>query len=109
MCNLSVATSRQWTDKAGARQEETEWHRVTVWGKQAESCAKYLTKGASVCVEGRLRTSSYEKDGVKHYKTEIVADHVHFLSGKGGGRPAQTEPSAEPQQDAWPTDDDIPF
>ena len=70
VCNLSVATSEQWKDKqTGQKQEKTEWHRVTVWGEQAENCGKYLAKGRMVYVEGKLQTRSYEKDGVKQVLT----------------------------------------
>lgn len=86
VCRLSVATTRVWTNKStNEKQQETEWHRITVWGKQAEHCEKYLAKGRQVYVEGRLRTSSYDKEGQKHYSTEIVADIVQFLGGKGDG------------------------
>ena len=85
LCNLRIATTDVYKDKAGVRQEKTEWHRVTVWGDQAENCNKYLAKGRSVYVEGRLQTRSYDKDGQKHYATDIVADRVVFLGSGGGG------------------------
>ena len=85
LCNLRIATTEVYKDKAGQRQEKTEWHRVTVWGDQAENCNKYLAKGRSVYVEGRLQTRSYDKDGQKHYATDIVADRVVFLGSGGGG------------------------
>ena len=85
LCNLRIATTDVYKDKAGQRQEKTEWHRVTVWGDQAENCNKYLAKGRSVYVEGRLQTRSYDKDGQKHYATDVVADRVVFL-GSGGRR-----------------------
>ncbi|MBK8261598.1 MAG: single-stranded DNA-binding protein [Nannocystis sp.] len=85
VCKLAVATSRRYLNKRTNEQvEETEWHRITVWGKQAEHCNTYLTKGRQVYVEGRLRTSSYDKDGQKHYSTEIVAEVVQFIGGAGG-------------------------
>jgi single-strand DNA-binding protein len=84
LCNLRIATTDVYKDKGGQRQEKTEWHRVTVWGDQAENCSKYLSKGRSVYVEGRLQTRSYDKDGQKHYATDVVADRVVFL-GSGGG------------------------
>ena len=87
LCNLRIATTDVYKDKAGQKQEKTEWHRVTVWGDQAENCNKYLAKGRSVYVEGRLQTRSYDKDGQKHYATDIVADRVVFL-GSGGGASA---------------------
>ena len=85
LCNLRIATTEVYKDKSGVRQEKTEWHRVTVWGDQAENCNKYLAKGRSVYVEGRLQTRSYDKDGQKHYATDIVADRVVFLGSGGGG------------------------
>ena len=84
--NLVLATSEQWTDKSsGERQEKTEWHRIVIFGRMAENCEKYLSKGRQVYVEGRLQTRSYEKEGQTHYMTEIVANTVQFLGGKGGG------------------------
>src|SRR4051794_14283021 len=86
LCNLRIATTEVFKDKSGQKQEKTEWHRVTVWGDQAENCNKYLAKGRSVYIEGRLQTRSYDKDGQKHYATDVVADKVVFLgSGSGGG------------------------
>jgi single-strand DNA-binding protein len=85
VCKLNIATSRKYTNKANEMVEETEWHRVSVWGKQAEHCNNFLTKGRQVYVEGRLRTSSYDKEGQKHYTTEIVADTVQFIGGRGEG------------------------
>ncbi len=85
VCRLAVATSRRYLNKRSNEMvEETEWHRITVWGKTAEHCNTYLTKGRQVYVEGRLKTTSYEKEGQRHYSTEIVADNVQFLSGGGG-------------------------
>lgn len=87
VANFSVATSDRWTDKnSGQQQERTEWHRIVVWGKQGENCGKYLKKGRSVYIEGRLQTREYPdpKDpSQKRYTTEIVATAVQFL---GGGR-----------------------
>jgi single-strand DNA-binding protein len=108
VCNLSVAT-----DEYGGKDKEkrTEWHRVTVWGEQAESCAKYLTKGREVYVEGRLQTRSYEKDGQKHYATDIVAHDVKFLGGKPNGERTEKAPPSQSAPASQPTgaDDDIPF
>lgn len=87
LCNLRLATTDVWKDKSGARQEQTEWHRIVVFGPQAEHCSKYLAKGSEVCIEGSLQTRSYEKEGQKHYATDIKAQHVTFL---GGGK-AQTD------------------
>lgn len=81
---LRVATNERWTDKEGNKQEKTEWHTVVVWGRQAENCERYLGKGREVYVEGRLETRNWEdQTGQKRYKTEIIANTVQFLSGRG--------------------------
>lgn len=81
---LSVATSENWVDKEGHKQERTEWHRIVVWGKLAEICGKHLSKGRQVYVEGRLQTRSWEdQQGQKKYSTEIVANTVQFLGAPG--------------------------
>ncbi|MFO7564142.1 MAG: single-stranded DNA-binding protein [Enhygromyxa sp.] len=87
VASLNVATTRKWRNKqTNELVEETEWHRISVFGPQAEHCNNYLSKGRQVYVEGRLRTRSYEdKDGVKKYATEIIADTVQFLGGRGEG------------------------
>ena len=117
VCEFRVATNESWTDRNGQRQDRTEWHRVVVWGKRAEICSKYLSKGRQVYLEGRLRTRSWEdKDGNKRYTTEIIANDVQFLGGggQGGGRGASDEPPAFSDSDfagfgdSGP-DDDIPF
>lgn len=83
VCELSLATGETWTDKNGERQERTEWHRIVVWGKRAETCSKYLAKGRQCYVEGRLRTRSWEdKEGNKRYTTEVVATDVQFLGSR---------------------------
>ena len=80
VCNLSIATNEVWKDKGGQKQERVEWHRVNVWGEQAEHCSKYLTKGRMVYVEGRIQTRSWDdKEGKKRYSTEVVADRVVFM------------------------------
>ena len=84
LCNLRIATTEVFKDKSGQRQEKTEWHRVIVWGDQAENCSKYLAKGRPVYIEGRLQTRSYDKDGQKHYVTDVVADRVVFLGRVAG-------------------------
>jgi single-strand DNA-binding protein len=116
VAKLSVATSENWVGKDGQKQERTEWHRVTVWGRQAENCAKHLAKGRQVYVEGRLQTRSWEdQQGQKKYSTEIVASTVQFLGSGAGDRPATTNATSdqsyqdfgpEPQFDAA---DEIPF
>src|SRR6185436_7779034 len=81
---LRLATTETYLDRNNTRQERTEWHSVTLWGKRGEALAKFLTKGERIFVEGSLRTSSYEKDGEKRYRTEVVASNV-ILGGRGKG------------------------
>jgi single-strand DNA-binding protein len=90
VCNLNIATSEQWKDKSGEKQEKTEWHRVVLFGRQAEIAGEYLKKGRSVYIEGRLQTRKYtDKDGVEKYSTEIVGDRMQLIGsareGGGGG------------------------
>lgn len=87
-CKFSLATSKTRTDNAGEKQEQTFWHNVVVWGKQAESCGKYLAKGRKVCVVGEVETRSYEQDGQTKWITEINAQRVEFLGGDRGERGA---------------------
>src|SRR5687768_2771954 len=126
----NLATTDVWNDKTGQRQEKTEWHRVVLWGKTAESLSEYLTKGKQIYVEGRLQTRKWQdKDGHDKYTTEIRGDRIVLLGGGGGGggmggggraqqRAGATagagaggggehEPMGEPIHDL--TDDDIPF
>lgn len=88
VCRLSVASNRRWRDPSGQEQEETQWHRVVVWGRQAEHCAKHLHKGSPVLVKGHLNTTRFEdRDGGQaRFVTEIVANFVRFLGPKGPGR-----------------------
>ncbi len=82
--NFSVATTETWKDRqTGEKREKTEWHRIVAWRQLGELCGKYLSKGRQVYVEGKLQTRSWEKDGVTHYMTEIVASDVQFLGGRG--------------------------
>lgn len=88
VANLRIATSRSWTDKqSGQRKEETEWHDVEVWGKQAEQCGEYLAKGRQVYVEGRLKTDKWQdkQSSQERSKVKVVADTVRFLGGRGAG------------------------
>lgn len=120
VCNLSIACNEKFKDKSGERQERTEWVRVTVWGEQAEACAKYLAKGRQVYCEGRLTTRSYDdKEGKKRYLTEIIAEKVVFLGGgersEGGQKPQGGKRGWGGGQDTGSSgpppagDDDIPF
>lgn len=90
---FSLATTNRWKDKGGKPREETEWHRVTVMGRQGEVAADYLKKGRLVFVAGRLHTSKYDKDGVAHYSTEIIADTFQMLDAATG-----KASTAEPEQ-----------
>lgn len=89
VCSFSLATNRVYNDRDGKRQEAVDYHNIVVFGKQAENCQKYLTKGSSTYVEGRMQTRSWDKDGQKQYRTEIVAERVQFgpkgSSNVGGG------------------------
>ena len=102
VCEMRIATNESWTDRSGQRQERTEWHRIVVWGKTAENCSKFLSKGRMVYVEGRLRTRSWDdRDGNKRYTTEVIANDVQFLGGRdggGGGRGGRDDgpPPADP-------------
>jgi single-strand DNA-binding protein len=118
VCNFSIAVSESWTDKqSGEVKERTEWMNIEVWGKAAEACSKYLTKGSQCYVEGKLQTDKWEKDGVTRYSTKVRADNVQFLGGKGDRPPQQTTEKTPPQQGdlggSPPSpddfDDDIPF
>ena len=122
--SFSIATNRVYNDRDGKRQEIADYHNIVVFGKQAETSAKWLKKGSSAYVEGRLQTQNWEKDGVKHYRTEIVADRVQFgprTDGGGGATPNSTQTSAgtssqqesAPVMPEYPTEEinpeDIPF
>jgi single-strand DNA-binding protein len=82
VANFSIATNESWVDKAGQKQERTEWHRIVVWGKLAELCSQYLSKGRQAYIEGRLQTRQWQdKEGVTKYTTEVQAQTVQFLGG----------------------------
>ncbi len=85
VCSFSVATNRVYNDRDGNKQEQVDYHNIAVFGRQAETSAQYLKKGSSAYIEGRLQTRSWEKDGVKQYRTEIIADRVQFGPRPGGG------------------------
>ena len=115
VARFPIATSEVWNDAEGNRQERTEWHNITVWGKQGETCAQYLAKGRQVFVEGSIRSHSFDdKSGNKRYVTEIVAQRVRFLGGGGGTRLAPEAEAETPGEfpssiQPPPSDDDIPF
>jgi len=127
VCNFSIATNRVYRDREGKKQEQTDFHNVVVFGRQADTVAQYLKKGSSVFVEGRIQTRSWDDktSGEKKYRTEVVADRVQFGpkpggggrsagGGQGGGRESDVEPIEAggsgieyPKDDINP--DDIPF
>lgn len=118
VANFSLATTDRFSSKEGDRQERTEWHRIVAWGRTAEICAQYLSKGRSVYVEGRLQTSEWEdKEGQKKRTTEIVAQSVQFLGGRGGdtagadrgGSASDSERGSGQAGGAPPQGEDIPF
>lgn len=85
VANFSIATTENWKDKSGVKQEKTEWHNIVMYRKLAEIAGEYLKKGRPVYVEGRLQTRKWEKDGVTRYSTEIIADSMQMLGGRDGG------------------------
>ena len=123
VANMRMATNRNYTDSSGEKREETEWHRIVVFGNQAEACGQYLSKGRQIYVEGRLQTREWtDNDGRDRYTTEVVANNVQFLSGGGqggggfsggggGGGPDfdQSRDEVESDFDQSFDDDEIPF
>jgi single-strand DNA-binding protein len=116
---LRLATTESYMDSNNARQERTEWHQVTMWGKRGESLSKLLRKGERIFVEGRISTTSYDKDGEKRYRTEVVATNI-ILNGRGEEKPREREDAAPPRRadtraatrahdDFGGSDDGIPF
>lgn len=111
VATFSIATSESWKDQDGNQQEKTEWHNIVAWRKLAEICGEYLKKGKKVYLEGKLQTRNYEKDGIKRYVTEIVADQLIMLDGGGGGKGNSGSSASEtaPMHADAPKDDDLPF
>ena len=122
VATFSVATNRVWKDKEGVKQESADFHNVVVFGRQAETTAQYLKKGSMVLVEGRMQTRSWEQEGVKKYRTEIVADRVQFGPRSGGSTAPSSDSGPKKDKDKdkdesgaiqYPTEDinpeDIPF
>lgn len=113
--SFSIATNRTWKDGNGAKQEAVEYHNAVAFGRTAEVIAQYCKKGNQILIEGRLQTRSWEKDGIKNYRTEIVVETFQFgAKPSGNGAPAKTEPADQasdtieyPEEDINP--DDIPF
>lgn len=104
VANLTLATNESWKSAEGDIKDKTEWHRVVIFGKRAETAAEYMKKGQLVYIEGRLQTRSWEdKDNIKRYTTEVLCDNFTMLGRKGDGG-SSPSPSKEPEQD-----DDLPF
>jgi len=116
VANFTLATTEKYTNKAGDKQEDTEWHRIVAWGRLAEICGEYLTKGRMVYIEGSIRTRSWEdKEGNTRWTTEIVARNMQMLGGQGGRSEASSAPDEKTpadfdiEDDSFGSDDDIPF
>ena len=113
---LNLATSENWINREGERQEKTEWHRVVIWGKLAETCAQHLSKGRQIYIEGRLQTRSWETEkGDKRFSTEVVANQVLFLGSAGASGTAVRDKEKSKNQDYQPESnfdtkaEDLPF
>ena len=117
VASFSIATNRVWTDKAGQKQEQTEFHNIVVWGRQAELCNQYLTKGSTVLIEGRLQTRSWDaQNGEKKYRTEIIAERIQFgprpqaggqqmpMNSSGSG----FKPADQKQDETMPLEEELP-
>lgn len=118
VCTFSIATNRVWKAQDGSKKESTDFHNIVVFGRQAETSAQYLRKGAGAFIEGRMQTRSWEQEGQKKYRTEIVADRVQFGPRTGGGAPGASPTKQAPVQEEtqaidYPEEDinpeDIPF
>lgn len=115
VANFNMATNEVWNNKEGNREERTEWHRIVCWGRTAELVGEYLSKGRTVYVEGRLQTRDWEdKEGNKRYTTEVVAQSVKFLGGRGGDQGASSGAKSSGGKSVQPAapvevEDDIPF
>ena len=116
VCNFSMATSEMWKDKqTGERKTRTEWHNIVVWGPLADVCSKYLKKGSQIYCGGKIRTRMWEKEGVKHYTTEIFMDDLVMLGSKDGNQQPNHQhqaPASNAQESNLgpdPGSDDLPF
>jgi single-strand DNA-binding protein len=115
VANFTMATSENWTNKDGTKESRTEWHRIVAFGRLAEICGEYLSKGRQVYIEGRIQTREWEdKDGNKRYTTEIVAREMQMLGSKDSEGASKTKPQSQMSEVPEPNypdaqDDDIPF
>lgn len=109
IANMTIATTESWKDKSGEKQEKTEWHRISMFGRLAEVAGEYLKKGSSVYIEGKLQTRKWQnKEGVDQYTTEIIASDMKMLGGRPEGKP-EAKPKPEERQPGADFEDDIPF
>jgi single-strand DNA-binding protein len=111
VASLSVVTSETWKDKQGVKQEKSEWHRISAFGKLAEIISQYVTKGMLISIQGKLQTDEYEKDGIKRYTTKIIAEKMQMLGSKGDSKPKQDRATKIQQNEFDPVGDmdDVPF
>jgi single-strand DNA-binding protein len=115
VANFPIATTESYKDKTGNRVDQTEWHNIVMWRGLADVAEKYLKKGMTIYVEGKLRTRSYDKDGQKHYRTEVMADNMTILSRKDDNRSSSEGTSSQGGSDISPASggtsgsDDLPF
>jgi len=108
--SFTLATSRNWKDESGERKQQTEWHRITVFGKNGENVAKYCKKGSKVSVQGRIHYSEYtDRDGNKRHATEIIADEVYFLDSAKKGEPTTSGIKSEPTMSEAAGTQEVPF
>jgi len=107
---IRMATREVWTGKDGQKGERTEWHRVVAWGRLAEICGQYLTKGRQVFIEGRLQTRSWEdRDGNKRWTTEVIASGMQMLGARGSRDESEGPALDEPPPELTPPEEDVPF
>ena len=108
--SFTLATSRNWKDESGERKQQTEWHRITVFGKNGENVAKYCKRGSKVSIQGRIHHSEYtDRDGNKRHATEIVADEVYFLDSAKKGEPTTSGIKSEPTMSEAARTQEVPF
>ena len=98
VCNFSIATTENWKDKSGVKQEKTEWHNIVMYRRLAEIAGEFLKKGRPVYIEGSLQTRKWEKDGVTRYSTEVIANQMQMLGGKDGSDSSSSQSSSAPGQ-----------
>jgi len=110
VCNIRIATTERFKDRNGERQERTEWHRVVLWGKLGEIANQYLRKGSQVYIEGKIETRKWtDRDGNDRYSTDIRANEMKMLGGRGEGAPRSSGASAAPAANSRPQQNDDPF